>query len=156
MMNIYEIIILKLYVVVVIARCCWVHAYSYKVGSSCPVHSNTLFLGVYTPALTLRSYLLQLAFRSLLLQRWLVPHAYCIVELLLRCCIVVNVELLLVVVVFQMLSRNKWSICEILLMNSICELLLLFKLLNSVDELYAYYYWMWNLTPSVWMLPLRG
>jgi len=158
-MNIYEIIILKLYVVVVVACCCWVHAYSYKVGGSCPVnvnHSNTLFLGVYTPALTLRSYLLQLAFRSLLLQRWLVPHAYCIVELLLRCCIVVNVELLLVVVVFQMLSRNKWSICEILLMNSICELLLLFKLLNSVDELYAYYYWMWNLTPSVWMLPLRG
>jgi len=131
-MNIYEIIILKLYVVVVVARCCWVHAYSYKVGGSCPVnvnHSNTLFLGVYTPALTLRSYLLQLAFRSLLLQRWLVPHAYCIVELLLRRCIVVNVELLLllllVVVVFQMLSRNKWSICEILLMISICELLLL-------------------------------
>jgi len=26
--------------------------------------------------------------------------------------------------------------------------------LNPVDELYAYYYWMWNLTPSVWMLPL--
>ena len=140
-MNIYEIIILKLYVVVVVARCCWVHACSYKVGGACPVnvnHSNTLFLGVYTPALTLRSYLLQLAFRSLLLQRWLVPHAYCIVELLLRCCIVVNVELLLhrcivvnvellllVVVVFQMLSRNKWSICEILTMISICELLLL-------------------------------
>jgi len=121
MMNIHEIIILKLYVVVDVARCCWVHAYSYKVGGSCPVnvnHSNTLFLGVYTPALT---------FRSLLLQRWLVPHAYCIVELLLRRCIVVNVELLLllVVVVFQMLSRNKWSICEILLMISICELLLL-------------------------------
>ena len=133
-MNIYEIITLKLYVVVVVvARCCWVHAYSYKVRGSCPVkvnHSNTLFLGVYTPALTLRSYLLQLVFRSLLLQRWLVPHAYCIVELLLSRCIVVNVELLLlllllVVVVFQMLCRNKWSICEIWLMISICELLLL-------------------------------
>jgi len=29
-------------------------------------------------------------------------------------------------------------------------------LLNSVEELYAYYYWIWNLTPSVWMLSLRG
>jgi len=27
---------------------------------------------------------------------------------------------------------------------------LLFMLLNSVEELYAYYYWMWNLTPSAW------
>jgi len=62
MMNIYEIIILKLYVVVDVARCCSVHTYSYKVGGSCPVnvnHSNTLFLGVYTPSLTFRSLLLQ-------------------------------------------------------------------------------------------------
>ena len=128
-MNIYEIIVLKLYVVVES-----MHTHI-KLGAHALwmlIIQTRCFLGVYTPALTLRSYLLQLVFRSLLLQRWLVSHAYCIVELLLRRCIVVNVELLLlllllllVVVVFQMLSRNKWSICEILLMISICELLLL-------------------------------
>jgi len=59
LMNIYEIIILELYVVVdvvvdvlrccwccqccwcrkvvEVVRCCWVHEYSYKVGGSCPV-----------------------------------------------------------------------------------------------------------------------
>ena len=125
-MNIYEIIVLKLYVVVES-----MHTHI-KLGAHALwmlIIQTRCFLGVYTPALTLRSYLLQLVFRSLLFQRWLVSHAYCIVELLLRRCIVVNVELLLllllVVVVFQMLSRNKWSICEILLMISICELLLL-------------------------------
>ena len=41
-------------------------------------------------------------------------------------------------------------------MNHYCCQLLLFRLLNSVDGLYAYYYWMWNLTPSVWMLPYVG
>jgi len=53
-------------IVVDVVRCCWlscwVHVYSYKVGGLCPVnvnHSNTLFLGVYTPVLTLRSYLIQ-------------------------------------------------------------------------------------------------
>ena len=132
-------------------RCLWgVICSSWPLGVCCSSvdfrsYAPALILGVYTPALLEELFPLT---------RWLVPHAYCIVELLLRCCIVVNVELLLLLL-FQMLSRNKWSICEILMMISICELLLLFKLLNSVDELYTYYYWMWNLTPSVWMLPLR-
>ena len=75
-MNIHEIIILKLYVVVNVARCCWVHAYSYKVGGSCPVNVNhskhvdfeslcsdlgvdapALILGVYAPALLKESLL---------------------------------------------------------------------------------------------------
>jgi len=42
----------------------------------------------------LRAYALHVELRAYALTRWLVPHAYCIVKLLLCRCIVVDVELL--------------------------------------------------------------
>ena len=121
---------------------CWVHAYSCKVGGSCPVEcliiQTTLILrayalhvdlGVDAPHVVLRAIALHVEMRAYALTRWLVPHAYCIVMLLLCRCIVVNVELSSSLLSccrwFELLSRNKWSICELLLIISICELLLL-------------------------------
>ena len=84
---------------------CWVHAYSYKVGGSCPVecnHSNHVDLrayalhvdlGVDAPHVDLRVIALHVELRAYALTRWLVPHACCIVKLLLSLCIVA-VELL--------------------------------------------------------------
>jgi len=73
-------------------RCLWgVICSSWPLGVCCSSvdfrsYAPALILGVYTPALLEELFPLT---------RWLVSHAYCIVELLLRRCIVVNVELLL-------------------------------------------------------------
>jgi len=71
--------------------------HTHKVGGLCPVnvnHSNTLILGVDAPHVALRAIALHVELRAYTLTRLLVPHAYCIVKLLLCRCIVVNVELL--------------------------------------------------------------
>ena len=84
---------------------------------------------------------------TLVKRAWCSDGTTCILHLLSRCCCIV----------FTLLS-------EVLLMDccrKLCEVRLLmyccwFMLLNSFNELYAYYYWTWNLTPFVWMFPLRG
>ena len=86
---------------------CWVHAYSCKVGGSCPVEcliiQTTLILrayalhvdlGVDAPHVVLRAIALHVEMRAYALTRWLVLHAYCIAKLLLCHCIVVVVELI--------------------------------------------------------------
>jgi len=73
-------------------RCLWgVICSSWSLGVCCSSvdfrsYAPALILGVYTPALLEELFPLTC---------WLVSHAYCIVELLLHRCIVVNVELLL-------------------------------------------------------------
>ena len=95
--------------VVDVVRCCWlsccVHAYSYNVGGSCPVnvnHSKHVDFRILCSSVDFRSLCSSIDFRSLCssvelrayaLTRWLVPHAYYIVKLLLCRCIVINVEL---------------------------------------------------------------
>ena len=82
---------------------CWVHAYSYKVGGSCPVecliiqttlilraYAQHVDLGVDAPQVVLRAIALHVEMRAYALTRWLVPHAYCIVKLLLCLCIVAS------------------------------------------------------------------
>ena len=93
-------LLLMLHVVVDVVRCCWlscwVHAYSYKVGGSCPVnvnHSKLVDFRSLCSSVDFRSLCSSVELRVYALTRWLVPHAYCIVKLLLCRCIVVNVEL---------------------------------------------------------------
>jgi len=88
--------------VVDVVRCCWIscwfHAYSYKVGGSCPVECliihTTLVLRAYALHVDLRADALHVELRAYALTRWLVPHAFCTVKLSLGHCIVVIVELL--------------------------------------------------------------
>ena len=87
--------------VVDVVRCCWiscrVYAYSYKVGGSCPVEcliiQTTLIWEPMLYTLILRAIALHVELRAYALIRWLVPHAFCIVKLLLLClCIVVSLS----------------------------------------------------------------
>jgi len=132
-MNIYEIIILKLYVVVDVVvvvevvrycwccHCCWCCRCHWcrtllltKLLNPCiliKLGAHALLNVNHSYHVDLRAYALHVDFRSLYsnvdfrglcssvalrayaLTRWLVPHAYCIVKLLLCHCIVVNVEM---------------------------------------------------------------
>jgi len=50
-----------------------------------------------------------------------------------------------VVVYVDKFSYLNYCLLVLLMMNRCC-----YVLLNSFKELYAYYYWMWNLIPSAW------
>ena len=88
-----------------------------KVGGLCPVNVNHskhvdlrayalhVDLGVDVPHVALRAIALHVELRACALTRWFVPHAYCIVKLLLCRCIVVNVEL------SSLLSCCRWFKC---------------------------------------------
>jgi len=107
---------------------CWVHAYSYKVGGSCPVeclnYSNHVDFESLCSTRWFRSWCSTRCFKSHCSTRW--KESLCSNTLIGTTCIlhsqVVVVSLHCrcrrVVVVDLMLSRNNWTICEVLLLLS--------------------------------------